>query len=430
MTIFLRTRTAIALMTLVGAVIALSAVRARANPPGGYPSLQSCEAHLNWVLLEEAHEIINTATVMTDPEEALPTYKSAGSNPVPDDVWPTYTPPPPYTKNTTRLLQFNESELIASPGFPGSTLTAQQYSYPCGTQTIITTSDGYTWGAMSTAINAMWPYNPAQYSGLAAENAYYAGNLITTPPPGVVKVTANFKAQNIKFWANENDAPPGSRGAVPLDRYFITDQWGNEYIMHASGVSDQSQVAASFAAAVLPPGWTKSIRQLSHDLIIKPAVGSDGPYGSYHYLVFRDSADNTYHQVSWSHTGSLMAQVDCGPGTDGHYCDMPIWGGQGNDVLTGDVGGIRNDFMHGGAGNDVFYPGYGDDDIWGDDGIDTVVLPGNRADYTVVSLSGDFRELVLSGPAGTKTINDCEFIQFDDMVIPINAFHGQARHGR
>jgi hypothetical protein len=405
------TRVTIAMATMVGALLVSPAIGA-ADPPGGYPSLQSCEAHLTWTPLQEAHEIINGATIQTSPEQAVPTYKSAGSNPVPDDVWPNYTPPAPYIKNTTRNLQFNESEFIASP------------SQPCGTQSIVTTSDGYTWGAMSTAINAMWPYDPSQYSGLPAQNAYYAGNLVTTPPPGVVKVTANLKAQNIKFWANENDAPSGTPGAVPLDRYFITDQWGNEYVMHASGQLDQSQVAASFEAAVLPPGWTKSVRHLTKDLILNPAVGADG---SFHYLVFRDSADNTYHQVGWSPNGSLEAQVDCGPGTAGHVCDMPIWGGEGNDVLTGDVGGVRNDLMHGAGGNDILRPGYGNDVVWGDAGIDTVVLPGRRSDYNVVSLSADATQLVIFSPAGTKTINSCEFLVFDDGTIPVNAL--RSPHG-
>jgi hypothetical protein len=357
----------------------------------------------DWNVLEEAHEIVNIETVYTHPEQPIPTYKSAGTNPIPDELWPDYIPPLPYSKNTTRNLQFNESQFLASPG------------EPIGTTTYVTTTDGYTWGAMSLAINAMWPYNPNQYSGLAAVNQYYAGNLVVTPPPGVVKVTANYKGQNIKFWANENGVRTGTPGAVPLDRYFVTDQWGNEYIMHASGQLDQSQVAAAFAAAVLPPGWTKSTRQLKKDLILTPAEGADG---SFHYLVFRDSADNTYHQIRWSRTGSLSAQIE----------GMPIWGGQGNDVLAGNVGGIRDDFMHGGGGNDLFYPGLGDDEIWGDAGIDTVVLPGKRSDYTVSDLSADFSKITLSGgPRGTKTIVYCEFLVFDDMILPVKSFHGRPR---
>ena len=89
------------------------------------------------------------------------------------------------------------------------------------------------------------------------------------------------------------------------------------------------------------------------------------------------------------------------------------WAGYGTTSYTG------------GDGHDVFYPGFGDDEIWGDAGIDTVVLPGERADYELVFLSGDFTKLILSGAAGTKTIYYCEFIQFDDVVLPVKAFHGK-----
>lgn len=39
-----------------------------------------------------------------------------------------------------------------------------------------------------------------------------------TPPPGVVKVTANYKAQYLKFWANQDGVAPGTPGAVALER--------------------------------------------------------------------------------------------------------------------------------------------------------------------------------------------------------------------
>jgi hypothetical protein len=359
-----------------------------------------------WKVLQEAFEIVDIRTVPTSPDLPVSTYKSAGSNPIPDALWRDYTPPPPYLKNTTRNLQFNESRFLASPG------------EPLGTTRYVTTPDGYTWGAMSLAVNALWPYNPAQYSGPAAVNTYYAGNLVVTPPPGVVKVTANFKAQDIKFWANKDGLRTGTRGAVPLDRYFVTDQWGNEYVMHASEKSTQQEVAAAFRAAVLPPGWTKSTRRLNKDLILRPAEGADR---SFHYLVFRDSADNSYHQIGWSPRGSLAAQVE----------GMPIWGGQDNDVLAGDAGGIRNDLMHGAAGNDRLLPGLGNDEVWGDDGIDTVVLPGRFSDWTLIDLSADFTQLTLSGPDGTNTkrIAHCEFLRFDDVQLPVRALNGRPRAG-
>lgn len=375
--------------------VALTFLALTAQPEMSFAHI-SCLTQ-GFVPLSVAHEIINMETINTDPQAAVPTYKGSGENPISDSAWDAgYQPPSPYVRNTTRNLQFNESQFISSPD-----------EVVCVTS-YVTTSDGYTWGAMSTAINAMWPYDPSQYTGQSAINAYYAGNMVTTPPPGVVKVTVNMKAQNMKFWANQNGVKSGSKGAIPLNRYFIKDQWGNEYIMHASGQSTDAEVEQAFEAAVLPQGWTKSIRQLKKDLTIYPSVSADGIF---QYCVFRDSADNTYHQIGWSKTGSLQAQVS----------GMPIWGGQKNDVLVGDANGSTNDLLHGAGGNDRLSPGLGDDTVWGDQGVDTVVLPGRWKEYTVAQLSSDSTNLVLTGPYGTKTIRYCEYLRFSDRQISVRS---------
>jgi hypothetical protein len=348
-----------------------------------------------WNELEVAHEIIDIGTVYRHPQEALPTYKGAGDNPIPDDVWNAgYEPPSPYIANTTRNLQFNESQFIASPG------------EPICTTGYITTSDGYTWAAMSLAINAMAPYHSDDYRRLSSRNAYYAGNLVETPPPGVVKVTANFKAQNIKFWANENDAPPGSAGAVPIMRYFVRDRWGNTYIMHASGQDTPEGVAQAFKDAVLPKGWTKFKRPLDKDLVVRPAEGSDG---SFHYLVIRDSADNTYHQIKWSNRGALQAHVQ------GRA--MPIWGGQDADHIAGSP---HADVIHGAAGNDKLRPRQGQDQVWGDAGVDTVILRGNSNRYRLVRLARDHHSLVIAGLGAVKKLEYAERLQFRDQTVKVS----------
>ncbi len=370
-----------------GSLIVIAATLAALSILPSTAAATSCPT-APWKELEVAHEIIDTATVYTDPRAALRTYKGAGDNPIPDDVWNAgYAPPSPYIANTTRNLQFNESQFIASPG------------EPICTTAYITTSDGYTWGAMSTAINALWPYDRGDYSGLAGKNAYFAGNLVTTPPPGVVKVTANFKAQNIKFWANEDDAKPGSAGAVPLDRYFVRDQWGNEYVMHASAGTTPEEVKQNFHDAVLPPGWKKIHRHLDKDLILRPAEGSDG---SFHYLVFRDSADNTYHQYRWAGEGSLEQVVD--------GAAMPAWGGQGDDTLRG---GPRGDLIHGAGGDDRIHPRWGKDEVWGDAGNDVVVLPGRASRYRLLELSGGGKHLRLRGYGARKTLEYVERLRFE-----------------
>jgi hypothetical protein len=360
--------------------------------------------------LETAYEIIDAGMLLTDPRQPLATYKDAEDpddpgREIPDEAWPDYQPPSPYIKNTTRNLQFDESQFIASPGEQD------------GVTAYIRTSDGYTWAAMSAAVSAMWPYDRAEYTGLPALDAYYAGGLVVTPGPGVVKVTANFKAQRMKFYANEGGVPSRRPDAVPLDRYRVTDAWGNVYLMHASGESDPSAVAAAFAAAVLPAGWTKETVQLDQDLVLEPAQGSDG---SYHYLVFRDSADNSYHQIGWGDDGtSLAAQIE----------GLPIWGGETADRLIGDMGGVRDDLLHGAGGDDVLVPGAGDDVVWGDAGTDTVVLPGNRGEYTLIDGADDVGKLVLTSRGGTLTLHHVERLQFDDGTLTMDSFVAAGKEG-
>lgn len=381
--------TAVAVLAAVAAA-ALVSCRPDEQPDDGFH------------LLETAYEIVDGGTIVQDPQVPLATYKNAEDPDNPGhemtaDAWPDYQPPRPYLKNTTRNLQFNESQFIASPGEPD------------GVTAYVETSDGYTWAAMSAAVSAMWPYDPADYSGLAARGAYYAGSLVVTPPLGVVKVTANFKAQRMKFWANEGGVPADDPEAVPLDRYLVTDAWGNVYLMHASGQEDAAAVAAAFADAVLPAGWSKRTVQLDEDLVLDPAQGADG---TYHYLVLRDSADNTYHQLEWGAAGvSVAAQV---PG-------LPIWGGQTDDRLRGDVGEARDDLLHGAGGDDVLEPGAGNDEVWGDAGDDTVILPGRRGDYAITERSEDLTRVVLSAADGTKVLQHVETVRFEDESVIIEA---------
>ncbi len=301
---------------------------------------------IDWVPLQEAFEIVDISPIVRDPQNAVRTYKNGGDDPIPQDVWEAgYQPPLPYLKNTTRNLQFDESSFIASPGEPE------------GVTSFITTSDGYTWGYMSNAINALWPFDEADYAGTTPPitDPYTAGNFVITPPAGVVKVTTNYKAQYMKFFAADPET------GEPLERYFVTDAWGNVYVMHASSAPDPEAVSQAFEAAALPDGWTKAVRTLDEDLVLEPARSSDGLY---HYLVIRDSADNTYHQIGWGAAGSLQAQVE----------GMPVWGGESDDVLLPDR--RWDNLAYGAGGDDRIVSGRGSDTLSGDAGADTLVAGG------------------------------------------------------
>ncbi len=279
-----------------------------------------------WLDLTVSYEIIYVGSAEQYPTDFLQTYKDGGSNPINASEWETYTPPAGYSKNTTRYLQFQQSIDICGPGDP------------VGTQTFITTSDGYTWGAISNTINAMWPYHPEQYEGLAATSPFQAGNLVTTPPPGVIKVTTNYKPQLMNYYANENDVPPGTPGAVRIPRFFITDEWGNVYLMQASDYSSIEDTAIAFEAAILPEGWTKETKFLEENRVLHPAIG---PGNTYEYTILRDNQNNTYNQIYWSSNGgTITAQIEA--------TGMPIWGGRERNVLK--VINSFNNLIYGGGG--------------------------------------------------------------------------------
>jgi hypothetical protein len=42
-------------------------------------------------------------------------HLAGGTNPIPSDVWPSYTPPPGYIKSTDRNVEFDSSVLLTSP---------------------------------------------------------------------------------------------------------------------------------------------------------------------------------------------------------------------------------------------------------------------------------------------------------------------------
>lgn len=338
-----------------------------------------------WAPLSVAHEILNLAPIYAAPESTtamLATYKGAGSNPIPSAIWDAgYVPPYPYIENTTRNLQFNESHFISSP------------YQPEGVTTYITTSDGYTWAALSTTVNAMNPFSLTDYAGHTPPvlNAYAAGNWVTDPVPGALKLTVNYKAQNMLFYAD--DPTTGE----PIERFFVRDPYDNVYIMHASAATDPAGVESAFNAADFPTGWIKYSTYLPQDLEIQPAQGVGNLY---EYTLLRDNADNTYHQMSWGNSGQITAQV---PG-------MPIWGGQTDNVLYGTSG---NDTIYAGGGNDVIAAGRGSDFIDGGAGTDTAVFEGMFKDYFISHLSNG-QVTVQSLLTGDKdTLNSIENLKFD-----------------
>lgn len=308
-------------------------------------------------------------------------YIDYGDNPITEEEWAVYTPSLGYLKNTPRNPEFNTENTFSSPGLPAPDVE-------------IVTIDGYTWKFIAQIQSAMWPYNHEIFPDTF--NAYQAAFAATTPPESAIKFSSNEKNQEMVFWAREDDSPLGA----PILRFFITDPWGNKYIMGAAGVDDDADIPASFDATVLPEGWEKSTGYLEETLSLFPAYGSGNQA---HYNLFRESSDNTFFQIEWGESGNSIAAQIAG---------MPIWGGATSDTILGRPG--DDNLIHGAEGDDIIFALGNDDTIFGDSGIDTVVLQGLFSDYEVLFWADEGAELSLFGFGFTKYLYDVEYLQFDD----------------
>lgn len=317
-------------------------------------------------------------------------YLAGGSNPIDAEEWATYEPPPGYIKNTPRNLQFNSSLFFSSP----DTTSGETY---------ITTSDGYTWTYIAKTVSSDWPFNPARYRGEDYTSGYEAAALEQTPPKGVIKWTVNTKNQQLTWFARDSDGKP-------IERYFITDPWGDRFIMQASGVSDPADVRKNFLSAVLPPGWTRSIGFLKRNLTTLPAYNSDG---TANYNLVRDSADDSFEQISWSRRGWGTSQMIAG---------MPIWGGTNGNVIR--TNPTHDNTVYAAGGNDTIDVTGLVNTIHGDGGSDTAVFPGQRSQYTISTVTDDDGSEVVVTRRGAEssthvtTLFDVEHIRFDGHMDP------------
>jgi hypothetical protein len=338
------------------------------------------------VLSETTHtvyEIAYLGDVGSNYTGPILVYLAGGTNPIDAAEWEDYKPPPGYEKNTTRNVQFNSSTFFSSPN---------STEFTC-----ITTSDGYTWEYIAATVSSIWPFNPADYPGESYSSGYQAAALEPTPRPGTIKWTDNTKNQEITWDARTSDGQP-------IERYFIKDPWGNVFIMNASGVTDAAEVRSNFLSAVLPPGWTKSIGCLKRNLTTLPAYNADG---TSNYNFFRDSADDSFQQISWGKLGWGTAQMIAG---------MEIWGGTNQNVIRANPS--HDNVVYAAGGHDTIYANGLINTIHGDGGTDTAVFRGRRSWYTIASTAtSDGSEIVVTrrGLVATThvtTLYDIEHIRF------------------
>jgi len=111
-------------------------------------------------------------------------------------------------------------------------------------------------------------------------------------------------------------------------------------------------------------------------------------------------------------TSLVINGTEVGDDLDGGAFDDVIFGKGGSDVIHGFAG---HDQLYGGEAGDMLDGGLGDDYLNGGSNVDTAVVTGNRADYTVTQTwLGVFE---VSGPDGTDTLENMEYLQFADELL-------------
>ncbi|MFM8984726.1 MAG: hypothetical protein ACKONH_01455 [Planctomycetia bacterium] len=329
-------------------------------------------------------EIAYLGNLGTNYQGPTQVYLAGGTNPMTAEAWDSYVPPDGYIKNTTRNVEFNSQDVLTSPDSTDG-------------ETYITTSDEYTWLFVAQTVSANWPFDPTDYPA-SYTSGYQAAALTTTPPPGVVKYSANTKNALVTWLAKDANGQP-------IERYFIRDAWGNLYIMQTSGATDEADVRSNFFSAELPSGWRKFAGFLKRDLTTTPAYDSAG---FSQFNIFRNSADDAFQQITWGSRGRDIAQ---------QIPDMIIWGGTTSNTIV--ARRCQGNLIHGAQGNDRIFALGINDQIHGDNGFDTVVFRGHRSRYVVTRLAADgslveVRTRRGGAAARVATLFNVERLQFQD----------------
>lgn len=311
-------------------------------------------------------EIADLRGIGADYKGQMVVYLAGGSNPITEEAWATYTPDPGFLLNTPRQGQFDVLEVLGSP------------FQPTGTYTYITDTHGFTWQAVAAVDNRVYPFDADDYAGYSPPitSSAQAGFALTTPLPGTVQYNGNDKNHENTYYAEDGSGNPQLQ-------HFVTDPWGNVYILKSVNAANDTpeKVAAAVDAAVLPEGWTKSSGYLDADTTYVPVWSGDVAHAN----EFRDSADSAWMQIEWGTSGYTLASK-IGDG-------LEIWGGNTDDTVKGNAEGS---VMHGGEGNDLVLGWRGKDTITGDLGKDELrggrgsdALWGGKGDDTLKGGRGD-----------------------------------------
>ncbi len=156
------------------------------------------------------------------------------------------------------------------------------------------------------------------------------------------------------------------------------------------------------------------ISQLAPGVIQVDLFGKKKQYNNVTSVHINTGSGNDFVYVD--STVTVPVFIDLGDGDDVASIDaanvnnsITIWGGAGNDNITGGggaetiYGGDGDDYITGGGGNDTIYGGNGSDVIEGGTGVDAVY--GEAGDDSFIWNSGDGQDSTISGGAGSNSLS-------------------------
>ncbi|MCA2979236.1 MAG: hypothetical protein INH41_13940 [Myxococcaceae bacterium] len=178
---------------------------------------------------------------------------AGGSNPIPDERWPSYTPSLGNQKNSDRFLLFTRSCFSRSPG-----KSASCEGEACRD---VIELDGYTWVGLSKVE--------------AADCVGVGGCTNMGANPGALFVVVTRKCHELVF---ENEG------------WFLDGPNGERAIMHATATGTVNE------NVTLPAGWTLKKEALATPLVLRPFGGGDACF----YNIIRDHTLQAYHQFKYA----------------------------------------------------------------------------------------------------------------------------------
>ncbi len=341
---------------------------------------------------KSGYEVAYTGDIGSNFQGFVYVYIDYGSNPIAsDEEFRAFNCGESWVQNTPRNAVFDYANTLGSPDVAAGSLLPY------------TDCQGHTWGLIVQNISYIWPFESSAYPAPQPVNGWQAGQTGVYVPPAQVKYSSINKNQLILFTKNNKDGNP-------ILRFFVTDQWGNVYIIKSSNAADQTteQIAARFESAVFPAGWSKSRGYLAQDLYSSPVYNNYGneSYPSAIFMDLRDNVDLGYSMIYWNGgNGGSVAQQAIPTGV------LPL-------VITEAGGRINgtssNDQMYGSSGNDLFYPYAGDDIIDGGSGYNGVVFELSSSLYVISTANGI---AIVSGLDGVKTLTNIQYLVFSDKQV-------------